>query len=414
MNEKSSWLVIVNLWSVDMKRAAVVGGLVTLGLGILGLGVLDVRLPEREAIAAETTTSAPNALNTNRDIFYFSEYGFRFVIPQGFIVVPSEDQPSTPTPVQNLEMWTAGDYYNRIYQPEAPPIVRIQIFDNAQGLPLRDWKGELSAENDMPVTVAGQEGLAYSATGLYEADNVVFPSPDGRYVIRIRSEYIGREDDTLDVHRALLESFVFDLVAGTTNIDYNQLQQHLAAEDWQRADIETRAILYRVWERDRSNDLYYGSDGFFANIPCDDLQTIDRLWSAASQGRLGFQAQQRIWESIAAQTTDPRERVDRFGQAVGWQRDTPWGEDNPFGFILVGSSWNLDTTMNLTEPVEGQLPWGGVSASRLQNLLADTVMGCGSCTTDAMYLLGDRYYDYIPALFERLDTCLCNEAKTEE
>ncbi|MBD2156400.1 GUN4 domain-containing protein [Leptolyngbya sp. FACHB-16] len=400
-----------------MKRAAVVGGLVTLGLGILGLGVLEMRFPEREAIAAETTTPNPDAPDVNRDVFYFSEYGFRFVMPKGFTVVPSEEQSTAPVPVQHLEIWNLGDFYNRGNQTENPPIVRIRVFENPQGLPLRDWKGELSEEGDRPISVAGQEGLAYSATGLYESDNVVFSSPDGRYVIRIRADYIGPEDDTREVFQGLLQSFVFDLVpgaTGTTQIDYSHLQQHLAAQDWQRADLETRAILSRIWQRDRQGDLYYGSSGFLANLPCEDVRTIDQLWSAASQGRLGLRAQQRIWETVSAQTTDPRERVDRFGQAVGWRRDTPWGEDNPFGFVLVGSSWNLDTTMNVSEPVDGQFPWGGISASRLESLLAETATGCGSCTTDAMYLVSDRYYEYIPALFERLDTCLCNEAKTEE
>jgi len=398
-----------------MKRMVLVGGVVALGLGMLGLGGFQAASSEKAAaIAAETNDATLNHTPSNRDIFHFSDVGFRFVTPEGFIVVSSEEVPGGPSaPVQHLEVWERVAYYNRTSQPEAPPVVHIRVFENTQGLPLEDWKGDLSEAGDRPITVAGQEGLTYSATGLYEADNVVFTTPDGRYVIRIRGEYMGAEDDIRNAYQTILKTFAFDLVPGAQGrdrpIDYSRLQQRLAAQDWQGADLETRAIFYRLWQQNLSHDFYYDSPEFAANLPCEDVQTIDRLWSAASQGQLGLQTQQQIWESIASQTTNPRERVERFGETVGWRQDTPQTGDGSLNAIL-GTSWKLETDLDVTAPIPGQFPWAGISSDRLQALLTESGLGCGSCTVDAMYLAAERYYDYLPALFARVDACTCNQA----
>jgi len=406
-------------WSVGMKQIAVLGGVVAIGVGVVGLGWVNRHVPAQEAIAAETAAETAAEIeepSSSSDHLHFSDFGFRFGIPQGYVVITSETQFSgSPIPIQHLEVWEQSAYFNRIYLPESPPILHILVFDNAQDLPLTDWKGELSEASGQPLTIAGQAGLAYGATGLYEADNVVFPTPDGRYVIRIRGEYGGAEDAIREAYQGILASFAFDQVAANGEaIDYSRLQQRLAAQDWSGADLETRAIFYRLWYETPGRSLYYDSPEFAAHIPCEDLQTIDRLWSTASQGRFGFKAQQQLWEAIAAETSDPRERIERFGQAVGWRRDTPWPPENPFGLVIAGTAWKLETDLNVTDPKVGQYPWAGISSDRLQVLLAEGAIGCGSCTTDAMYLVNARYYDYLPALFERVEACQCNETDTEE
>jgi hypothetical protein len=64
----------------------------------------------------------------------------------------------------------------------------------------------------------------------------------------------------------------------------------------------------------------------------------------------------------------------------------------------------LDSELNSTAAAPtGQFPWGGISSNLLSDILSEP--GCGSCTTDAIYLAEERYYDYVPALFTKLNQC---------
>ncbi len=340
-----------------------------------------------------------------RDIFYLSDrFGFRLVAPSDYIITPSETKPATPDPLDVLELWQQADFVNRTSLPETPPIISFTVYNNAKRLPLTQWKGELSRKDDRPLTVAGQAAIAYTSTGLYESDNVLFSSPDGRYVFRLTAGYIDAKAPIRQTFRDVLASFTFDVSPDSTaskwRINYSRLQRLLATKDWQAADIETRAILQRLARP--QGDLLFSSKEVLPRLPLADLKTIDTLWSKASGGRFGFSAQQRLWQQVAKGSKNAKVQTERFAQRVGWRRNQPLPQNNPIGMELSGTLWRLDTELNYTNAAPpGHFPWAGVSSHLLADLLNDRSQGCGSCTIDAMYLSNDRYEVYLPALFAR-------------
>lgn len=393
-----------------MKRKIALGLLAFLAISCSTLPTSSIQSPTPEAIAA---TPTPNSSTLqNRDIFYLSDFGFRFVSPKGYTITPTETtQSNKPSPpLQVLEAWQEKDFMIRETLPETPPIISITVYDNSKRLPLTSWKGELSRNDDRPLTVAGQRGIAYTSTGLYESDNVLFSSPDGRYVYRLKGAYLQKNDSIRQVFQDIVKTFTFDVIANPGSpkkwrINYSRLKNLLASADWQSADIETRAIFWRLVKlQGQGADLLYGSKSLFNSLPCEDLRNIDTLWSQASKGRFGYTAQKRIWQQTASKTKNPKARVEQFGQAVGWRRSQPFPNDNPFGLVVAGSQWRLESELNSTAKAPtGQFPWPGISSHMLTNIAS--TLGCGSCTTDAIYLANERYYDYVPALYSKLNQC---------
>lgn len=361
-------------------------------------------LPQMVA-AGPTASSTPGQY---RDMFYLSDrFGFRFGSPSGYVITPSETQPSSKPapPLQVLELWQQADFLNRAALMEMPPMIRITVYNNAKRLPLTHWKGELSRNDDRSIRVAGQPAIAYTATGLYESDNLLLSSPDGRYVLRLTVDYIGAKAPIRKVFNDFISTFIFDVNPDSKStskwqINYSRLQSLLAAKNWQAADLETRAILQRL--AGSKGDLLFSSQSVLSRLPLTDLQTLDTLWSNASGGRFGFTAQQQIWQQAAKGSSNPKMQVERFAQRVGWRRTQPLSNNNPIGMELGGTWWRFDTELDYTgaAPV-GHLPWVGVSSGRLTDLLNERSLGCGSCTIDAIYLASDRYYDYLPALLAR-------------
>jgi hypothetical protein len=111
--------------------------------------------------------------------------------------------------VQVLEIWKQEDYANRIHLSESPAIISISVYSNPLHLPLENWKGQLSRNDTRPFTVAGQQAIAYSATGLYESDNVLCNSPDSRYVFHFKGDYLSTSDSIRQTFQDILSSFSF-------------------------------------------------------------------------------------------------------------------------------------------------------------------------------------------------------------
>ncbi len=157
-----------------MKRIILLSFLTCLTVG----GAAQLVTQQEPLRSPQAFAASPTASSTSdhyRDVFYLSDrFGFRFVSPSGYVITPSETQPSSkPTPpLQVLEIWQQADFLNRDSLPETPPLLRITVYNNSKRLPLTYWKGELSRNDDRPIRVAGQPAIAYTSTGLYESDNV--------------------------------------------------------------------------------------------------------------------------------------------------------------------------------------------------------------------------------------------------
>jgi hypothetical protein len=176
--------------------------------------------------------------------------------------------------------------------------------------------------------------------------------------------------------------------------EYQVLRDRLTAQDWQGADQETRRLLGQ-WIGDM-----YSSTPTAHTIPVEAIQTIDRLWAEASNGRFGLLVQQRIWEEVLVDHPNgDAASVEALGDRLGWTRTTPSDD------LFISPDWltEPELTFSLDAP-EGHLPWAGVSWSTVSGILSQ--QSCGSCTIDAMYLQGERFHRYVPSLMERVKTVL--------
>ncbi|MBE9044372.1 GUN4 N-terminal ARM-like repeat domain-containing protein [Pleurocapsales cyanobacterium LEGE 10410] len=118
-------------------------------------------------------------------------------------------------------------------------------------------------------------------------------------------------------------------------IDYHSLQQLLAQQDFQGADVVTlqklcelagTAATERKW-------IYFTEVESFPTI---DLQTIDKLWLMSSEGKFGFSVQRRIWLSVGKDFT-------KLWTKIGWKSGNTW------------TRYPKEFTWNLTAP-PGHLP----------------------------------------------------------
>ena len=176
--------------------------------------------PSPTSVTPTPTATQPAKGSSNaqaKNIFHSDRFGFQFQYPEGFTPDNrSENQPpeAKEALLGRIEVWTSEDYQaiasGTWKGGEYPASVTISVFDNAQKPPLKAWKEEsLSRGEDKIITVAGQEALSYASTGLYEADNVIFASPDGRYVIHIRGAYINPDDPMRQTYQKVVSSFEF-------------------------------------------------------------------------------------------------------------------------------------------------------------------------------------------------------------
>jgi hypothetical protein len=112
--------------------------------------------------------------------------------------------------------------------------------------------------------------------------------------------------------------------------ELSQLRRSLERRKWREADRRTGQLLREALRFDRDREALVG---------LDRLETVDSLWSAASDGRFTVARQVRVFRDEAA--LDPF----RFATYVGWRRR------NRF---LLYSALNFD----LSAP-PGHLPVGG-------------------------------------------------------
>lgn len=75
------------------------------------------------------------------------------------------------------------------------------------------------------------------------------------------------------------------------------------------------------------------------DIPVEDLQTIDKLWLAASNGKFGFSVQRQIWRKN-------NQKWPKFFQAINWLK----GEN------LNYRAWPKEFIYTLEDADKGHLP----------------------------------------------------------
>lgn len=99
-------------------------------------------------------------------------------------------------------------------------------------------------------------------------------------------------------------------------IDYTRLRNLLAVGNWREADQETIRVLLKATNL---NGSLLSAD--LKKLPCEDLQTIDQIWTEYSKGHFGFSIQVRIYQ-------EEKEDYYNFCTRVGWRVDQRWRSYN--------------------------------------------------------------------------------------
>jgi serine/threonine protein kinase len=91
-------------------------------------------------------------------------------------------------------------------------------------------------------------------------------------------------------------------------VNYKKLQNLLASKKWQQADQETWVLMCQILSKSLSSYLFSRD---IENLPCEDLQKIDHLWTKYSNGHFGFSIQADIYSDYNCD-------YGQFCMAIGW------------------------------------------------------------------------------------------------
>ena len=143
----------------------------------------------------EKLTKAISKVKTPQ-IFQSQQLGFSFKYPKGYVVHKAQHNHNIePGSVQQrIDVWSSTDYQaikaGKFQGTELPANVSISVEKNPKGLNASQWFKENNHEfgatqNQNKQVVAGQKAVAFRSSGLYETQNIVLPSRDGKNVIVI-------------------------------------------------------------------------------------------------------------------------------------------------------------------------------------------------------------------------------------
>jgi hypothetical protein len=107
--------------------------------------------------------------------------------------------------------------------------------------------------------------------------------------------------------------------------DLSYLQLLMASGRWKDADLETKAILLRIMNREEAGWL---REEDVRSLPVATLAAIDRLWVKYSNGRFGFSTQSKIWHELNCKTDSwlfaQSKSECKFGAQTGWYVNNIW------------------------------------------------------------------------------------------
>ena len=120
-------------------------------------------------------------------------------------------------------------------------------------------------------------------------------------------------------------------------IDYSRLEILLANKRWLEADRETAAIYKLIVRKHLEEEGLSGLFGldflgsrqaqlFMGDLPCNKLETIDRLWLEYSDGNFGFSVQVQMIQSISS-NPNKHESVDRHQRSRIFKKKVDWNDN---------------------------------------------------------------------------------------
>jgi len=131
-------------------------------------------------------------------------------------------------------------------------------------------------------------------------------------------------------------------------IDYTALENLLSSDKFQEADQETLTILLSLVGREKQSWLDLED---IENIPCKDLDKINKLWINYSNGKFGFSIQKQIWIELGGKLGIFNVGIaDIFIKEVGWgekykrYKNITYEISAPYGhlpFRVTSRVWNF-------------------------------------------------------------------------
>lgn len=137
------------------------------------------------------------------------------------------------------------------------------------------------------------------------------------------------------------EKFKNLIEESSVGIDYSELKHLLAEKQWKQADQETARIMYlaaqlsilALLDEDEQEELLSLNleeisqelasqeldDNSIQNFPCEDLNTLDKLWIEHSDEKFGFSIQKEIYQGLGGTHAFNGEIRDKFGNQTGWR-----------------------------------------------------------------------------------------------
>ncbi|NER29485.1 MAG: hypothetical protein F6J89_18130 [Symploca sp. SIO1C4] len=133
--------------------------------------------------------------------------------------------------------------------------------------------------------------------------------------------------------------------------DYSRLENFLKQKKWKEADQETYQVMLKVAG---SNSEAQGRFNLaeWQNFPCPDFKEIDRLWSEASNGRLGFSVQNRILDKLRD--------YHLLYIRIGWVKESVSGNNWEVAWYYNQETKTAEyipqLKLDFDDPLYGQLP----------------------------------------------------------
>ncbi|MEA5549855.1 serine/threonine-protein kinase [Anabaena cylindrica UHCC 0172] len=159
----------------------------------------------------------------------------------------------------------------------------------------------------------------------------------------------------INVEVKLVKKQLVNTLYSAAGVDYKRLRDLLMAKQWQQADEETWVVMCKSLSK-RARSYLFKSD--LENLPDQDLQIIDQLWTKYSQGHFGFTVQMQIYEDCGRD-------YSQFCGAVGWN--------------LIESNSPTHNLFFMSSAPKGRLPshnWvGGTQLWKHMNTLATKLLG---------------------------------------
>jgi len=165
-----------------------------------------------EVVSLEKST--PKPARKEHGIYKSDRFGFEFSYSlQDFVI---DNKITTPnnnvnSPLTAIDIWTrkhaekirAGEYEGGT---EYPANVRISVYNNRSKLPLQKWiqkNNEFSATREFKTAkIAGQTGLKFKSSGLYENEHIAFINPKDSRIIAITISKTGYGNNDAIYERA--------------------------------------------------------------------------------------------------------------------------------------------------------------------------------------------------------------------